>query len=53
MLEFGHLALDDLEVLEIREGHIGDFALMGVQFKEFPPRMRHASGFGDAFGFSA
>ena len=51
MLEFGHLALDDVELLEIRERLAGDLALMaGVQIKEFPPRMGHAAGFGHALG---
>ena len=51
MLEFGQLALDNVELLEIREGLAGDLALMvGVQIKEFPPRMGHAAGFGHALG---
>ena len=51
MRECDQFALNGIELLEIRERLAGDLTLMaGVQIKEFPPRMGHAAGFGDALG---
>ncbi len=50
-IKLGDFPLDLIELLNGGQRLLGNLALViGVQVEEFPARMRHATGFGHAFG---